>query len=75
MAQEHKRVTVNATGGELNIYVNLYFHFFALVSRQSAAVSSVTQNAMPAVFGGKWKTECFNTRFLSTQSIYKRDTA
>ena len=30
-----------------NIYLNLYFHFFPLVSRQSAALSSATQHAMP----------------------------
>ena len=26
----------------LNIYLNLYFHFFALLSRQSAALTSAT---------------------------------
>ena len=26
-----------------NIYLNLYFHFFALVSRQSAALSSLAK--------------------------------
>ena len=31
----------------LNIYLNLYFHFLALVSRRSAALSSATQHAMP----------------------------
>ena len=46
-----------------NIYLNLYFHFFALVSRQSAALSSATQHAMPPEFGRKWGTECLNTRF------------
>ena len=30
-----------------NIYLNLFFHFFALVSRLSAALSSATQHAMP----------------------------
>ena len=39
------------------------FHFFALVSRQSAVLSSATQLAMPPEFGGKWRTECLNTRF------------
>ena len=37
--------------------------FFALVSRQSPAVSSANKHAMPQVFGGKWGTECFNTKF------------
>ena len=41
-----------------NIYLNVYFHFFALVSRQSAALRSATQHAMPPVFGKKWGTEC-----------------
>ena len=46
-----------------NIYLNLYFHFFALVSRSSAALSSATQHAMPPEFGRKLGTECLNTRF------------
>ena len=46
-----------------NIYLNLYFHFLALVSGQSSALSSATQHAMPPVFGGKWGTEFLNTRF------------
>ena len=46
-----------------NIYLNLYFHFFALVSRLSAVLSSVTQHAMPPEFGRKWGTECLNTKF------------
>ena len=44
-----------------NIYLNLYFHFFALVSRQSAALSPATQHAMPPEIGRKWGTECLNT--------------
>ena len=39
------------------------FYFFALVSRQSAALSSATHHAMPPEFGGKWGTECLNTTF------------
>ena len=46
-----------------NIYLNLYFHLLALVSRQSAALNSVTQHAMPPEFGRKWETECLITRF------------
>ena len=46
-----------------NIYLNLYFHLFALVSRQSAALSSVTQLAMPPGSGRKRRMECINTRF------------
>ena len=47
---------------KLNVYLHLYFHFFAVVSRQSAALSSATQHAMPPEFGRKWVTECLNTR-------------
>ena len=63
-------MTVKSTGCEFdphsrrrNIYLNLYFHFFALVSRTGAALSSATQHAMPPEFGRKWGTECLNTRF------------
>ena len=63
-------VTVKPTGcgfdphsRRWNIYLNLYFHFFALVSRLSAALSSATQHATPPEFGRKWGTECLNTRF------------
>ena len=45
------------------IYLNLYFHFFALVSRLSAALSSATQHAMPPEFSKKGGTKCLNTRF------------
>ena len=65
-----RSVTVKPTGcgfdphsRRCNIYLNLYFHFLALVSRTSAALSSTTQQAMPAEFGRKWGTECLNTRF------------
>ena len=40
-----------------NIYLNLYFHFFALVLRLSAALSSPE-------FSRKWGTQSLNTRFL-----------
>ena len=63
-------VTVKPTGCEFdphsrrwNIYLNLYFHFFALESRLNAALSSATQHAMPPKFGRKWGTEYLNTRF------------
>ena len=46
-------------------YINLYFYFFALVSRLSTALSSATQHAMPPKFGRKWGTECVNTRVPS----------
>ena len=60
MAQGHKCVTVNAHGcgfdchsRKLNIYLNLCFHVFALVTRQSTPFSSATQHAIPPEFGGK----------------------
>ena len=70
VAQGHKDVTVSDGCGfdphsrKSNIYLNLYFHFFALVARQSAKFSSATQNAMPPELGGKWKTKYLNTRLL-----------
>ena len=57
-----------------NIYLNLYFHLFALVSRQCAALSSATQHAMPPESGRKWGTECLSTGFLCL-SCCVRDTA
>ena len=50
---------------EMNIYLNVYFHFFALLSRQSAALS-FSNHAMPnPELSRKWETECLNTRFPS----------
>ena len=63
-------VTVKSTGcgfnlhsRKLNIYLHLYFHFFGLVSTQSVALSSATQYVLLSELGGKWGTECLNTRF------------
>ena len=39
------------------------FHFFALISRTIAALSSAIQHAMPPKFGRKWGMECLNIRF------------
>ena len=50
--------------------LNLYFHFFALLSRLSVALSSATQHAMPSEFGRKWGTECLNTRFSLPTLLY-----
>ena len=54
-----QNVTVKATAcgfdhhsRKWNIYLTLYFRFFALVTRQSAAVSSATQHVMPPEFAG-----------------------
>ena len=45
------------------IYLHLYFYFFALVSRHSAALSSASQHAISPDLGGMWGTKCLNTRF------------
>ena len=55
---------------KLNIYLHLYFHFFALVSRQNAELSSAIQHVMPTELGGKWKTECLKTRFPLPTLLY-----
>ena len=64
-------VTVKSTGcgydpksRKCNIYLHLYFHFFALVSRISAALSSATRHAMSPELGGKWGTECLGSLCL-----------
>ena len=46
---------------EIKYSLTFIFHFFALVSRQSAALSSASQHAMPQKLGGKWETVCLNT--------------
>ena len=62
MVQGHKCVTVYAVydfdrhSRKLNIYLNIYFNFDAVESRQSAELSYVTQHAMPLEFSGKWGT-------------------
>ena len=43
------------------IFVYIYIFISSLWCR--AALSSATQNAMPPELGGKWGTECLNTRF------------
>ena len=75
--QDHKCVTVNVTGcgfdpysKKLIIYLNLFVHSFALVSRKNAALSSAIQLAMSPDFGGKYETECLSTIFpLRTQLV------
>ena len=63
-------VAVKLTGCETDPRFHLYFHFFGLVSRHRAALSSATQHAMPPELGGKWGAECLNTRFpLSVKLI------
>ena len=36
--------------------LNVYFHFFGLGSKTTAALSSATQHAMSPEFGRKWGT-------------------
>ena len=58
----HKPATVSAIGCGLEphakneIHIE-YFHFLALLTRQSAALSFATQHAMPPEFAGKRGTE------------------
>ena len=49
--------------------------FFVLVAEKSAALSTATQHAMPPEFGGKWGTECLNSRFPYYLPCCVRDTA
>ena len=55
-AQGHKGVTVNTTACRFDYHLSKwniqYFNFFALVSRQSAILSSAKQLEMPLEFGG-----------------------
>ena len=44
------------------VYLNLFFHFFALVLRLRATLRFATQHAMPPEFGRQCGTECLNTR-------------
>ena len=37
-----------------NIYLNVYFHFFVLVSGQSVALSSAAPHTMLSEFDRKW---------------------
>ena len=43
------------------------------LSRASAALSSATQHAMPPEIGGKWATECLNTRFPLPTLLIQRE--
>ena len=69
VAQGHENVTSLTGCGfdphsrKWNIYINLYFYLFALVSRQRAELSSDAQHATLPNFGEKWGVECLNTRF------------
>ena len=51
-------------------YIFFSFLHSGVDKRQSAALSSVTQHAMPAEFGGKWGTECLNIRFSACSLFY-----
>ena len=59
-------MTINAIGCGFDPHSRKYlfkfiFLFFALVSKQSATLSFASPHAMPSV-GGKWGTECLNSR-------------
>ena len=56
-------VGVIPTRGD-DIYIYIYIFIFSLWCRgESAALSSATQHTMPPEIGGKWGTECLNTKF------------
>ena len=46
------------------LYFNLYFHFFALVSRQSAALRSTTQHSMSSEPSRKWGRSVVTLSYL-----------
>ena len=45
------------------------FSFLRCGARQSAALISVTQHAMPPEFGRKWGTECLTTLLCAGYSV------
>ena len=49
--------------------------FLVLVSRQSVALSSATQNEMPAECVGKMETECLSTKFFLPTLCCESDTS
>ena len=52
------------------MYLNVYFYFFALVSKQRAALSSATQQAFNAfIIRRKVGMKCLNTRFPLPTSL------
>ena len=55
-------VTIKSTGCEFDPHSQFIFNFFALVSRQSAALSFGAKHTMPSEFGEteKLKTKCLN---------------
>ena len=51
---------------EDEIFIYIYIFISSLWCRgENAALSSATQHAMSPEIGGKWGTECLNTRFRS----------
>ena len=44
------------------LYINIFIYSLWYQGK-SAALSSALRNALPRKFGGKWGTECLNTRF------------
>ena len=53
--------SIPTRGDEIFIYI--YIFISPLWCQESAALTSANQNAMPPQIGGKWGTECLNTRF------------
>ena len=58
----YRCVIVDATGCGFDTHSRIFILIY-MVSRYSAALSFAIQHAIPPEFGGKWETECVNTRF------------
>ena len=59
------------TGNEIFIYIYVFISKnWCLVSRQSSALRSATQHAMPLELSGKWGTDCLNTRFRAEADLF-----
>ena len=56
-----------------NIYLHLYFHFFALVSRHGTALSSATQHGRPPEVGGESGTKCLSTDIYTGYSVKQKE--
>ena len=57
-------------------YLYNFIFSFSLRSgfEAGAALSSATQHTMLPKFGGKWETECLNSRLTLCLPCYERDT-
>ena len=51
-----------------------YFHFIALATGLTVALSYATQHSIPREFGGNWGTGYLNTRFPLPTLLYSEVT-